>query len=132
MKCNVAIGCVGSLLVLCVPRYLAMAFTSDSALLDLCVPALRYMLVMAPLIGFTITNSQFFQSIDKPWIAFVTSLSRQVLILIPMIYVIPPFYEGLGWDGLMGVFASCTVSDILGAALAGYLLYTQRRILKNE
>lgn len=132
MKCNVAIGCVGSLLVLCVPRYLAMAFTNDSALLDLCVPALRYMLVMAPLIGFTITNSQFFQSIDKPWIAIVTSLSRQVLILIPMIYVIPPFYEGLGWDGLMGVFASCTVSDILGAALAGYLLYTQRRILKNE
>ncbi len=131
MKCNVSIGIFGSLLVLFVPRYLAMAFTSDAALLDLCVPALRYMLVMSPLIGFTITNSQFFQSIDKPWIAIVTSLSRQVLILIPMIYLIPPIYEGFGWDGLMGVFASCTVSDILGAALAAYLLYTQRRILQK-
>ena len=132
MISNVTIGIFGTLLVLFVPRYLAMAFTSDSELIDLCVPALRYMLVMSPLIGFTITNSQFFQSIDKPWIAIVTSLSRQVLILIPMIYIIPPIYEGFGWDGLMGVFASCTGSDILGAALAGYLLYTQRSILQKK
>ena len=132
MKCNITIGIIGSLLVLFVPRYLAMAFTTDAELLDLCVPALRFMLIMSPLIGFTITNSQFFQSIDMPWIAIVTSLSRQVLILIPMIYIIPPIFESLGWSGLNGVFASCTVSDILGAALAGYLLYTQRGILQKK
>lgn len=131
MKCNVSIGCMGTLLVLFLPRYLAMAFTSDAELLDLCVPTLRLMLVMAPLIGLTITNSQFFQSIDKPWIAIVTSLSRQVLILTPMIYIIPPFFESIGWSGLMGVFASCTISDLLGAVLAMYLLYTQRHILQQ-
>ena len=129
MKCNITVGIIGTLLVLTVPRYLAMAFTNDEALIDLCVPALRLILVMSPLIGFTITNSQFFQSIDKPWIAIVTSLSRQVLFLTPMIYIIPPIFEGMGIDGLMGVFASATISDILGAALAAYLLYTQRRIL---
>lgn len=129
MKVNVAIGCFGTLLVLTVPRYLSMAFTNDSELLDLCVPAMRLMLVMSPLIGFTITNSQFFQSIDKPWIAIVTSLSRQVLILLPMMYIVPTVFTGLGWSGLYGVFASCTISDILGAVLAGYLLWTQRHIL---
>lgn len=132
MKCNVIIGFVGTLLVLFVPRYLAMAFTSDPELQALCVPALRFILVMSPLIGFTITNSQFFQSIDKPWIAIVTSLSRQVLILTPMIFIIPPIFESLGWNGLMGVFFSCTISDILGAVLAGYLLYTQRHILQVQ
>lgn len=131
MKCNVTIGIIGSLLVLFVPRYLAMAFTSDPELQAVCVPALRFILVMSPLIGFTITNSQFFQSIDKPWIAIVTSLSRQVLILTPMIFIIPPIFESMGWDGLMGVFFSCTLSDILGAVLAGYLLYTQRHILQR-
>ena len=35
-------------------------------------------------------------------------------------------------NGLMGVFASCTVSDILGAALAAYLLWTQRSILQKK
>lgn len=129
MKVNVAIGCFGTLLVLTVPRYLSMAFTNDPELLDLCVPAMRLMLVMSPLIGFTITNSQFFQSIDKPWIAIVTSLSRQVLILLPMMYIVPTVFTGLGWKGLYGVFASCTISDILGAVLAGYLLWTQRHIL---
>jgi len=132
MKCNVTIGFVGTLLVLLVPRYLAMAFTTDDALIELCIPAMRLMLVMSPLIGFTITNSQFFQSIDKPWIAIVTSLSRQVLILTPMIYIIPPIFEGLGWNGLWGVFTSCTISDILGAALAAYLLYTQRHVLRGD
>lgn len=129
MKVNVAIGCFGTLLVLTVPRYLSMAFTNDPELLDLCVPAMRLMIVMSPLIGFTITNSQFFQSIDKPWIAIVTSLSRQVLILLPMMYIVPTVFTGLGWSGLYGVFASCTISDILGAVLAGYLLWTQRHIL---
>ena len=132
MKWNLAIGFVGSLLVLTIPRYLAMAFTSDADLIELTIPALRLMLVMSPFITFTITNSQFFQSIDKPWIAIVTSLSRQVLILIPMIYVIPILFEGVGWNGLMGVFTSCTISDVMGAALAGYLLYTQRHILAKQ
>lgn len=132
MKCNITVGIIGALLVLTIPQYLAMAFTNDPDLIELCVPALRLILVMSPLIGFTITNSQFFQSIDKPWIAIVTSLSRQVLFLTPMIYIIPVMFEGMGINGLMGVFASCTVSDILGAALAGYLLYSQRHILQKH
>ena len=132
MKVNVTIGCIGTLLVLTVPRYLAMAFTNEPELLDLCVPAMRLMLVMSPLIGFTITNSQFFQSIDKPWIAIVTSLSRQVLFLLPLIYLVPMVFTGLGLNGLYGVFASCTISDFLGAALAGYLLWTQRAIVQKN
>ena len=132
MKVNVTIGCIGTLLVLTVPRYLAMAFTNEPELLDLCVPAMRLMLVMSPLIGFTITNSQFFQSIDKPWIAIVTSLSRQVLFLLPLIYLVPMVFTGLGLNGLYGVFASCTISDFLGAVLAGYLLWTQRAIVKKN
>lgn len=132
MKVNVTIGCIGTLLVLTVPRYLAMAFTNEPELLDLCVPAMRLMLVMSPLIGFTITNSQFFQSIDKPWIAIVTSLSRQVLFLLPFIYLVPMVFTGLGLNGLYGVFASCTISDFLGAVLAGYLLWTQRAIVQKN
>lgn len=131
MKWNVAIGIVGMLLVLTIPRYLAMAFTSDPDLIELTVPALRLILVMSPLITFTITNSQFFQSIDKPWIAIVTSLSRQVLILTPMIYIVPAVFERFSLNGLMGVFTACTISDVLGAVLAAYLLYTQRAILSE-
>lgn len=132
MKWNLIIGFIGATLVVTVPRYLAMAFTHDAALLDVTAPALTLILVMSPFITFTITNSQFFQSIDKPWIAIVTSLSRQVLFLTPMIFLVPLVFEQIGIGGLWGVFASCTISDVMGAALAAYLLYTQRAILRNN
>lgn len=132
MKWNLVVGIIGATLVVTVPRYLAMAFTHDAALIDLTAPALTLMLVMSPFITFTITNSQFFQSIDKPWIAIVTSLSRQVLFLTPMIYLVPLIFEDFGIDGLWGVFSACTISDVMGAALAAYLLYTQRHILQQQ
>ena len=91
---------------------------------------MRFIMVMFPLVGFTITNSNFFQSLDKPWIAIVPSLSRQVLFLAPMIYLIPPLFENAGLPGLTGVWASMTISDMLGAVLAFLLMLTQRHVFK--
>ena len=131
LKINVLIGLAAAVLALTIPRILLRAFTTDQGLIDLAVPAIRFMLVMFPLVGFTITNSNFFQSIDKPWIAIVTSLSRQVLFLTPMIYLIPPLFENLGYHGLTGVWASMTISDLLGAALAFVLMLTQRKVFRG-
>ena len=130
LKVNVLIGTLGALLALTIPHILLRAFTTEQALIDIGVPAMRYMMVMFPLVGFTITNSNFFQSIDKPWIAIVTSLSRQVLFLAPMIYIVPTLFVDAGGDGLTGVWASITISDVLGAALAFVLMLSQRHVFK--
>ena len=128
MKWNVIVGIIGAFLAVVFPKYIIMAFTKDADLIALSIPAMRYLMVCAPLIGFTITNSQFFQSIDKPWVAIVTSLSRQVLFLIPIMFIIPPIYEHFHLSGLTGVFCSCTICDILGALLSAILLYSQWKI----
>lgn len=130
LKVNVLIGSLGALLALTIPHILLRAFTTEQALIDIGVPAMRFMMVMFPLVGFTITNSNFFQSIDKPWIAIVTSLSRQVLFLAPMIYLVPTLFINAGGDGLTGVWASMTISDVLGAALAFVLMLSQRHVFK--
>lgn len=130
LKVNVLIGSLGALLALTIPHILLRAFTTEQALIDIGVPAMRFMMVMFPLVGFTITNSNFFQSIDKPWIAIVTSLSRQVLFLAPMIYLVPTLFIKAGGDGLTGVWASMTISDVLGAALAFVLMLSQRHVFK--
>ena len=130
MKVNMLIGLVGALLALTIPQILLRAFTVDEDLIRIAVPAMRFMLVMFPLVGFTITNSNFFQSIDKPWIAIVTSLSRQVLFLTPMIYIVPVLFERGGLPGLTGLWASMTISDMLGAALAFVLMLSQRKVFK--
>ena len=130
MKINVLIGALGALLALTLPHALLRMFTKEEELIQIGIPALRFMLVMFPLVGFTITNSNFFQSIDKPWIAIVTSLSRQVLFLIPMIYLVPTLFVSAGGNGLTGVWASLTISDVLGAVLAFLLMLTQRHVFK--
>ena len=131
LKVNVLIGTLGALIALVLPQVLLRAFTKEQCLIDIGVPAMRFMMVMFPLVGFTITNSNFFQSIDKPWIAIVTSLSRQVLFLAPMIYLIPTLFLDAGGDGLTGVWASMTLSDILGALLAFLLMLSQRHVFKT-
>ena len=130
MKVNMLIGFVGAVLACSLPHLLLRAFTTSEELIQIGIPAMRFMMVMFPLVGFTITNSNFFQSIDKPWIAIVTSLSRQVLFLAPMIYIIPPVFEDMGISGLTGVWASMTISDILGALLAFLLMLTQRHVFR--
>lgn len=132
MKVNILCGFIGALLAMVMPRILLQAFTTDAELLDIATPAMRFMMVMFPLIGLTITNSNFFQSIDKPWIAIVTSLSRQVLFLTPLIYIVPTLFEKMGYQGLTGIWVSATISDLLGAVLALVLLYSQRHVFTEK
>ncbi len=124
----VAIGLFGSVVSCIFPRTMMRLFTTDQQLIEIGKTALRYSMVMFPLIGFTIVNSNFFQSIDKPWVAIVTSLSRQVLFLVPMSLIIPLLFVDAGWDGLHGIWLSLTISDVLGAILAAVLLFTQRQV----
>ena len=130
MQVCVAVGTLGALLAMVLPRIILRAFTDSAELLDIGVPAMRYLNVMMPLIAFTICNSQFFQSIDKPWIAITTSLSRQVLFLIPLMYIIPAIRVSMGGDGLTGLWMTCTLCDVLGAVLATVLLTTQVKVFR--
>lgn len=131
MKVSIVVGLVGATFALAMPRIILRAFTDNADLLDISVPAMRYLNVMMPFIAFTIVNSQFFQSIDKPWIAITTSLSRQVLFLIPLIYLVPVLVAKLGGNGLDGVWMACTVSDVLGAVLAASLLLTHLNVFRE-
>ena len=58
LKWNVGTGIVGMLLALLIPRLLVMMMNNDSQLISIAVPAMRYLLVMAPLIGFTVNISR--------------------------------------------------------------------------
>lgn len=131
MKVDILVGIVGTVLALAMPHLILRAFTTDAEMIDLGVPAMRYLNVMMPLIAFTITNSLFFQSIDKPGIAIATSLSRQVIFLIPMMFIVPALFVRWGYyDGLTGIWVACTICDVLGAVLAVVLLWSQRKVFQ--
>ena len=133
MKVCVTIGIVGAALALLFPRTIIGFFNSEPEILAMGEPALRYLLVFCPLIAFTVTNSQLFQSIDQPWIAIVTSLSRQVIFLIPLALILPDMLMGFNHgNGVLGVWQSCAICDVLGAVLSAVLLLTHRQVFRMD
>ena len=130
MKVCVLLGVFGSAVSLIFPGTIIKCFNSEEEILRVGVPALRYLMVLAPMIAYTITNSQLFQSIDLPWIAIVTSLSRQVIFLIPISLILPGIIYDLTGNGVTGVWMSCTICDLLGAALSTVLLLANRKVFR--
>lgn len=129
-KVCIALGLFGMAVSLIFPRTIISCFNSEEQILSVGVPALRYLMVFAPLIAYTIVNSQLFQSIDQPWIAIVTSLSRQVIFLIPLSLILPGVVYNMTGNGVTGVWISCAVCDVLGASLSTVLLLTHRQVFR--
>ena len=129
-KVCIALGIFGMAVSMIFPRTIISCFNSEEQILSIGVPALRYLMVFAPLIAYTIVNSQLFQSIDQPWIAIVTSLSRQVIFLIPLSLILPGVVYDITGNGVTGVWISCAVCDVLGASLSTVLLLTHRQVFR--
>ncbi len=108
------------------PDAVASAFTRERELKEIIVPGLRIVMLAFPIVGFQMVTSNFFQSIGLPGKAIFMSLSRQVLFLIPALFILPPIM------GVKGVWWSLPVSDTLSSLVAAYLLFAQYRKMKFQ
>jgi putative MATE family efflux protein len=111
------ISTLGFLLGEIFPWYMARAFTSDNTLIGITVEGMRIIMIFCPLIGSQIVSSSFFQAIGKPWHSIILSISRQILFLIPALYIFPYFF------GLQGVWVALPVADFLAFILNIIVLY---------
>jgi putative MATE family efflux protein len=98
----------------------------DEALLALGTRALRLATMMMPIVGFQIVSSSYFQAIGKPKTAMLLMLSRQLLVLIPAVLILPHFL------GLDGVWIALPVSDLASSLLTGVCLLLELRELKTN
>ena len=83
------------------PKQLISVFTTDQQLIKGSVKAMRIITIMFPFVGFAVIVSTLFQSIGKALPAFILSLARQILFLIPLAFTLPIF---MGLDGLWWSF----------------------------
>jgi Na+-driven multidrug efflux pump len=103
------------------PRIIFGAFSRDQELIAVGTSALRYMVLLLPLVGYQVVGSGLFQALGKALEALVLSLTRQVLILIPMVIVLPILF------GITGVWLSMPFSDALSFTLTLILVIVQLR-----
>lgn len=96
-----------------------------SEILGVATKGLRIYLATLPIIGFQIVSSNYFQATGKPKHSMFLSLSRQVLILIPALLILPKMFS------LTGVWLAAPTSDILASITTGIFLARDLRKLNN-
>jgi putative MATE family efflux protein len=115
---------VGFLFVQIFNYQIVSLFNGNPQLIALGGQGIRIMLSMLPIIGFQVIAAQYFQAIGKAKYALLFTMSRQVLMLIPMILLLPQYL------GLTGIWLAGPVADLAAAALTGVFLYRDLRTLK--
>lgn len=108
------------------PEEVAHAFTTEQALIDSSVMAMRVMFIFMPIIGFQLVTTNFFQSIGKVRKSIFLSLTRQMLFLLPLLIILPLFM------GETGVWYSMPISDCIAAILTVILLMRQFKEWREE
>ena len=119
---------VGWTLSMLFPRQIARVFTTDPTLLALAARGIKLNMLVFFVVGSQAVITNFFQCIGKVEISIFLSLSRQLILLIPLAYLMPLFL------GLDGVWYSMAVSDFGSFAMTIPLLvwYMKRIKAKNN
>ena len=99
------------------PGVMVKIFTNDPELIDLADKGLRLMNPVVILVGWQMVSTNFFQSLGMVGKSIFLSLSRQLLFLVPLIYVLPLFM------GIKGVFFSFPASDLIACITTLVLIH---------
>ncbi|SKC56322.1 putative efflux protein, MATE family [Bacteroidales bacterium WCE2008] len=91
-------------------------FTHDPEMKKLAITGIRAMNVAFPIVGFQMVTTNLFQCLGMVHKSIFLSLSRQLLFLVPCIYILPGI---LGSE--MGVWYSFPISDTIAAVLTAIL-----------
>lgn len=118
---SVGIGAVLFIFTAFFPITVMSLFSNDISLTEAGTAPLRITLLLLPVIGIQIIGFFFFQAIGKVLNTLILSLSRQFLILVPLLMIFPLF---LGTNGLWYAYP---VADGISVILSLLLMQSARR-----
>jgi putative MATE family efflux protein len=108
------------------PELFIRVFTTDSQLVALTADASRRIFFAVYLIGFIIIGSIVFQAIGKAPQAFVTAVARPALFLLPLVFILPNYWQ------LNGVWLAFPITDALTIILVSALLIPEIRMFRKN
>lgn len=104
------------------PEQIVSLFSDgDAALTQLTSDAMLVFMLMFPILGFQIICSNYFQAVGKAVQSTILGLSRQVLLFIPLLLVLPHFW------GIDGVWRTAPIADGLSVLLTAALIYFEMK-----
>ncbi len=96
-------------------------FTDDADLLRETPPALRFIFMGVPVMGVSMISAAYFQTIGKSGPALFLTLTRQIIFLIPLVYLFSNFW------GLNGIWYAFPAGEVLAAIVCGVWLSAEVR-----
>lgn len=120
------ITCFATLIGELIPEYVVRIFGTGDQLTSIATHAYRIMVCMFPLVGAQIVIGNFFQSIGHAGKSIFLSMTRQMILLVPLLYFLPPMW------GQDGVWYSMPIADAVSFFLAaGMLTYMVKKVNKS-
>lgn len=117
LRWGMTVTTVGFIILELFARPIATIFNGqDQALIDMASRVIRIVNIFLPIVPLQMMATTFFQAINQPLKAALLSLSRQILLVIPLVLILPLFWK------LNGVFLAPVVADGVSTILAVYLL----------
>lgn len=98
------------------PAVASVFNAQDTELVNLSARVIRILNILLPIVPLQVLATSFFQAINNPLKAAFLSLSRQVLLVIPLVLILPLFW------GLTGVFLAPVFADGISTLLAVHML----------
>lgn len=122
----VCISTLGTLLGVFNPRPIAAMFMQDEEQIQCAINCLHITLMLFWIVGFQIVSTNFFQALGMAGKAVFLSLTRQIIFMIPLLFILPPVM------GLDGVWTAFPISDMAASVTAAILLWVQMRHITRE
>lgn len=109
------------------PEGFIRLFTHDEVLVAQSIAPARVMLCTMVMVGFPMVVGNFYTSIGMSGKAIFLSLTRQVLLLIPSILLLPLLFQTVEVSPIWGVWWSLPICDALAAIIAAIVLNRDMR-----
>lgn len=114
--------------IMLIPQGFAGMFTSDATLVGYTTWALRIYMAGIFSLGFQISCQQSFMALGQAKISLFLACLRKIILLIPLIFILPLFFE----NKVFAVFLAEPISDIVAATVTTFAFLSQfNKILKN-
>ena len=107
---------VGFIISVFLSRPAVSIFTNDPELENIAARGLRIMNIVFPIVGFQMVTTNLFQCLGMVQKSIFLSLSRQLLFLVPCVYILPNLLQSE-----IGVWYSFPISDVIASILTAIL-----------
>ena len=108
-----------------IPQPVIRIFTADAEVIKQASHGAKDMFMAAYLIGFLMVGSTIFQAMGKAIPSFIIALARSALFLIPLVLILPRFWQ------LDGVWLAYPITDSMTCVLTIALFIPQIRSLQK-